>query len=256
MWGVRDRALSHCRPLVVSGVRPRPTTHWLWVRGMRASGPITNPTARALASWLCALWGRHEGARGGRLLPGCGASGDGRSPTPDHSSFRACGEGPLPTGRGCGVRASGPGCPWHLFPCRGSSCVVRASRVQGTRWLLWLGTCPRAVAVAGACLSGVPRGHALVRRASSGQVALGAPVDSPVAVVPSPTPGAAPPWLYWVAARGTWRPAENQAHFCLPLAPAEASALGALRVVPVRGPAMGLSLEGGSGFRLRLRAPR
>ena len=90
------------RPLVLSGVRPGPTAHWLWVRGMRAWGPVTNPTARALASWLCALWGRHEGARGGRLLPGYWASGVGRSPSPDHSSFRACGRGPLPTGCGCG----------------------------------------------------------------------------------------------------------------------------------------------------------
>ena len=65
MWGVRGRAISHPRPVVLSGVRPGPTTHWLWVRGMRAWGPVTNPTARALASWLCALWGRHEGARGG-----------------------------------------------------------------------------------------------------------------------------------------------------------------------------------------------
>ena len=166
-------------------------------------------------------WGRHEGARGGRLLPGCGASGVGRSPTPDHSSFRACGWGPLPTGCGCGgcgrgdpsptpqralLRAGfahcgggtrapwggasclgvgrpgtgalpllttrpfglaagahyplcgcggcerGAGCPWHLVPCCGSLCVVRASRVRGTRWPLWLGTCPRAVVVAG----GVP----------------------------------------------------------------------------------------------------
>ena len=113
---------------------------------------LSNPTTRALASLLCALWGRHEGARGGRLLPGCGASGVGRSPTPDHSSFRACGRGPLPAGRGCGVRALGPGCPWHLVLCRGSSCVVRASRVRGTRWPLWLGTCPCAVVVAG----GVP----------------------------------------------------------------------------------------------------
>ena len=70
-----------------------------WVR---AWGPVTNRTARALASWLCALWGRHEGVRGWSLLPGCGASGDGRSPTPDHSSFRACGRGPLPTGCSCG----------------------------------------------------------------------------------------------------------------------------------------------------------
>ena len=34
-----------------SGVRPGPAnTHWLWVRGVRAWGPVTNPTARALAS--------------------------------------------------------------------------------------------------------------------------------------------------------------------------------------------------------------
>ena len=102
MWGVRGRALSHPRPLVRSGVRPGPTTHWLWVRGVRAWGPVTNATAGALASWLCALWGWHEGARGGRLLPGCGAPGDRRSPPPDLSSVRACGRGPLPTGCGCG----------------------------------------------------------------------------------------------------------------------------------------------------------
>ena len=68
------------RPL---GGLPGPTTHWLWVRGLRAWGPVTNATARALASWLCALWGRLQGARGRRLLPGRGASGVGRSPTPD-----------------------------------------------------------------------------------------------------------------------------------------------------------------------------
>ena len=60
-----------------------PTTHSLWVRGVRAWGRVTDPTARALASWFCALWGRHEGAWGGRLLPGCGAFGVRRSPTPD-----------------------------------------------------------------------------------------------------------------------------------------------------------------------------
>ena len=100
--GARGQALSHPGPLVLSGVRPGPTTHWLWVRGMRARGPVTNPTARALASWLCALWGRHEGAPKRRLLPGCGASGVRRSRTPDHSSFGACGRGPLPCCCGCG----------------------------------------------------------------------------------------------------------------------------------------------------------
>ena len=43
---------------------------------------------------------------------------------------------------------------------------------------------------------------------------------------------------------------------CLPLAAPEAAALGSLRVVPVRGPAMGLSLVGPSGVGLGLRALR
>ena len=102
VWGVRGRALSHPRPPVLRGVLPGPTTHWLWVRGAWAWGPVTHPTARALASWHCTLWRRHEGPRGRRPLPGCGASGVRRSPTHDRPSFWACGRGPLPTGCGCG----------------------------------------------------------------------------------------------------------------------------------------------------------
>ena len=85
------------------------------MRGVRVWGPVNNPTARALASWLCALWGRLVGAPGGRLLPGCGASGVGRSPTPDHSSFRAWGRGPLPTG--CGCWGCGRGDPSPIPQC-------------------------------------------------------------------------------------------------------------------------------------------
>ena len=90
------------RPL---GGLPGPTTHWLWVRGGAGVGTVTNPTARILSSWLCALWGRHERARGGPLLPGCGVSGVGRSPTPDcPPSGRAAGAHyPLAVGAGgCG----------------------------------------------------------------------------------------------------------------------------------------------------------
>ena len=90
--------------------------------GVRVWGPVTNPTARALASWLCALWERHEGARGGRLLPGCGASGVGRSPNPDCPPSRrpagahyplavgagGCGRGdPSPTSQRALLRAVG-----------------------------------------------------------------------------------------------------------------------------------------------------
>ena len=55
-----------------------------------------------------------------------------------------------------------------------------------------------------ACLSGVPGGPALVRRASSGPVALGAPVGFPDAMVPFPSPGAcAPGFTGWLrGARG------------------------------------------------------
>ena len=60
-----------------------PTARFPRARGVRAWGPVTNPTARPLASWLCALWGGHKGARGGQcLLPGFGASGFGRSTSP------------------------------------------------------------------------------------------------------------------------------------------------------------------------------
>ena len=105
VWGVRGRALSHPRlPALWAGCRgPLPTG--CGSGGMRAWGPVTSPTARPLASWLCALWGRHEGARGGRLLPGCGASRVGRSPTPDcQPSGRAAGAHyPLAVGAGgCG----------------------------------------------------------------------------------------------------------------------------------------------------------
>ena len=43
VWGVRGRALSNPRPLVLSGVRPGPTTHWLWVRGCGCGGPSPTP---------------------------------------------------------------------------------------------------------------------------------------------------------------------------------------------------------------------
>ena len=105
VWGVRGRALSHPRlPALWAGCRgPLPTG--CGCGGVRAWGPVTDPAARALASWLCALRGRHEGARGGRLLPGCGASGVGRSPSPDcPPSGRAAGAHyPLAVGAGgCG----------------------------------------------------------------------------------------------------------------------------------------------------------
>ena len=104
---------------------------------------------------------------------------------------------------------------WHLSLCRGSLCVVRAARVCGTRWPLLLCTCPRAVVVAG----GVPLWHASWPRVGaprlfrSGRSRCSGRFSCCRGAFPHP--GGLRPRLYWVAARGTRRPAENRAPcFC------------------------------------------
>ena len=169
-----------------TGALPPPTSrpfgraagaHYPLAVGTGGAGVGTRHQSHSARS--CLLWGRHEGAPGGRLLPGCGASRDGRSPTPDHLSFRACGRGPPPTGTlsRAAVRCVLGALPGFAAP--GGRCGLAPVLVP---WL-W----------PAACLSGVPRGPALVRRSSSGLVTLGAPVGFPVAVVPFPTPGAIAP---------------------------------------------------------------
>ena len=101
VWGVRGRALSHPRlPALWAGCRGLLPTG-CGCGGVGAWGPVTNPTARALAC----RGGCMRVPGGGRLLPGCGASGVGRSPTPDcPPSGRAAGAHyPLASGAGgCG----------------------------------------------------------------------------------------------------------------------------------------------------------
>ena len=68
------------RPL---GGLPGPTTHWLLVRGDAGVGTRHQPHSARSCELVLHTVERHAGARGGRLLPGSGASGVGRSPTPD-----------------------------------------------------------------------------------------------------------------------------------------------------------------------------
>ena len=128
-------------------------------------------------------------------------------------------------------------CSLPGFPAPGGRCCLAPVRVP---WL-WPAS----------CLSGVPGGPALVRCASSRPVALGAPVGFPDAVVPFATPGA-----QLGGCAGHAVASQEPGSLCLPLAPAKAGAPGSLRIVPVQGPAMGLSLAGLSGVGLRLRALR
>ena len=90
-------------------MRPGPTTHGLWVRGLWAWKPVTNPTARALASWLCPLLEAARGAWGGALLAWVWGV---RGPAPSLARplvLGACGRGGLPTG--CGYGGCGRGDP-------------------------------------------------------------------------------------------------------------------------------------------------
>ena len=177
-------------------VRPGPATHWLWVQGVWAWGPVTYPTARALASWRCALWWRHEDAKGGRrLFPGYGAPGVRRSPMLDGLSLgRALGTHyPLAVVAVCG--RWGPAC-LGTFSRAAVRALLRALP-------LLLGTCTCAVVVAG----GLPLWGALWLR-----------VGAPRLVWSSrswcsgrlfcrrgafPHPGGCRPRLYGAAAQGT-----------------------------------------------------
>ena len=144
---------------------------------------------------------------GGAPCLGVGRPGTGALPPPTSRSFgRAAGARfPLAVGAVCG---------------RGGPAVLRTLARAAVRRVLCAlpgfeapgGRCGLAPVLVpwlwpAACLSGVPRGPALVRRSSSGPVALGAPVGFPVAVVPAPTPGAvAPGFTGWLRRAHGGRP--------------------------------------------------
>ena len=97
-------SVTHPRPTANPwGVRPGPASHWLRLQRMWAWGPVTSPTARALGTWLCALWGRLAGA----LRRGAGCLRVGRPELGAH---------PRPTACPWGVR---PGIATHWLRLRG-----------------------------------------------------------------------------------------------------------------------------------------
>ena len=124
VWGVRGRALSYPRlPALWAGCRgPLPTG--CGCGGLWAWGPVTNPTARALASWLCALWGRHEGARRGASCLGVGRPVSGALPPP---TARPLGGLPAPTTHWLWVRGgAGVGTCHQPLSVRSCELALRA----------------------------------------------------------------------------------------------------------------------------------
>ena len=122
-----------------------------------------------------------------------------------------CTLGLYPASPGLGVRCVG----W-LVPGTCSCAMVRCG-MCALPWFAapWCCCCLAPVRVPwlwpAACLSGVPRGPALVRRASSVPVALVAMVGFSGRRGAFLHPGGLCPRIYWAAARGTWRLAEKRA---------------------------------------------
>ena len=192
VWDVRGRALSHARPPVLGVCRRGPPATGSGCGGCGRGDPSPTPQ-RALLQADFARCG------GGRKGPGSCASclRLGRPGSGGH---------PRLTARALGVRR-GSATHWLRMQCAGFGpgspsrlpravvcpvlCALPGFAAPGGRccWapflVPWLWPA--------ACLSGGPRGPALVRRASSGPVALGAPVSFPIAVMPSPPPGAVAP---------------------------------------------------------------
>ena len=233
--GRPDWVLSHSPPPVLGA----------WARG-----PVTNPTARAHASWLCALGGGASRApRGGASCLVVGCPGSGALPRPTAPPW---GVRPAPAFHSLGLWCAGLGVLLSV------AVVVCCARFPGLRH-------PEAVAAGNlslcrgcgrrraslACLV-APRWCAAPRPVRSLSV-LRSALRSPWCLPPAR--GLSLPTLLGGCA-GHVEAGREPGSFCLPMARPEAGALGSLRVVPVRGLAMGLSLGGPSGFGLGLRALR
>ena len=99
-WGVRGRALSHPRlPALWADCRGALPTG-CWCGGVRAWGPVTDPTARALASWLWAVRAARGRLRGAPPAWVWGVRGRALSHPQLPALWAGC-RGSLPTGCGC-----------------------------------------------------------------------------------------------------------------------------------------------------------
>ena len=87
VWGVRGLALSDARPPVLEacGRGPLPTGCRCWGGGR--GDPSPTPKRALLRAGFARCGGGNRAPVGGGRLPGCGASGVGRSPTPNCPSL-------------------------------------------------------------------------------------------------------------------------------------------------------------------------
>ena len=195
---VRGWALSFSRPPVLTARSRGRMLIILGERGVLAWGFVSNPNAHALACSRCALWGRNEGSQGGEPRASATALlGVGHPPSPDSPPLGRAAGARYPLGRRGGPHSSlcvwrcGLYAPWAWgFPCTFSRaavlcvlCTLPGSPAPVGRCCLAPVCVPWSLLAV--CLSGLPCAPALVHHASSGSVALNAPVGFLVALVPS-----------------------------------------------------------------------
>ena len=128
-WNVQGRAISHTRPLVLWGVRPGPTTDWLWVRRVRATEPVTNPTARALGAGFACCGGGTRAPGGATSWLGLGRPGSGALPPPTARPLGRAAGAHYPLAVGAGGASVGTRQPTHSA----RSCELAPRCGGGTR---------------------------------------------------------------------------------------------------------------------------
>ena len=238
------------------GGLPGPTTHWLWVRGAAGVGTRHQPhSARSCELALRAV-GAPRGCPGG--APHAWVWGVRGRVLSHPGQLVLSGLRPGPAFHWPWVRCAGLGARLSLAPCPVPRFVVCFAHFPGS-WqpvavVAWhLSSC-RGCARQRASLACLvaPRWCAAPRPVRSSSV-LRSAFPSPWCL--PPPRGLSPPALLG-GCPGHVEAGRETGSLCRPLAPAEARVLGALRVVPFRGPAMGLSLAGPSGFGLGLRSLR
>ena len=116
VWGVRSRALSHPLPPALWAGCTGPLPTGCGFGGVRAWGPVTNPTARPLARCGGGIWV----PGGGASCLGVGRPGSGALPTP---TARPLGGLPGPTTHWLWVRG-GAGVGTRHQPHSARSCVL------------------------------------------------------------------------------------------------------------------------------------
>ena len=122
VWGVRGWALSHARLPVLGACSRGPLPTGCRCGGCRRGDPSPTPQHVLLRAGCARCGGGTRAPEGGGLMPACGASVVGRSPTPDRPSLECAAGAHYPP-------AVGAGEPWAWGPVTNPPARARQSQL-------------------------------------------------------------------------------------------------------------------------------